>query len=243
MNDKLLVRRKVNIPNHQIGLLSFIHPNYDIVDNIDDYDNLYTLGIIYTGKFDDTIINKISKFTDNWIIVTPIGYDIDLATNEGLVKNLLPLHYIQLKKGDGKSSKNDSATPVYNEIDYDILIEKVKVCLIDNSSTIKKDYFMDQSVYNLFVAILCTPDILNQQFFTIVNKDNVSYITSSLLTFLYKVQNQSIKGASCGYSRLIVQSYRRYGKYIKQAMIKFIKSKSNKEISLHRLLMFLNRAK
>ena len=101
----------------------------------------------------------------------------------------------------------------------------------------------DMSVYNLYQSILGTPDVLNAVFFTTVNKNNVSLVTSSILTFLNRVQSQNTRGTSIYYSRLIIQSNLRYGKRIKQAICRFVKSKSNKEVSLYNLLVDLNRSK
>ena len=235
MNDKLLVRKVVNIPSQFVEFLCYLHPRYKIVNNLDDCDA--TNGIIYTGQYTPDIKEKINSVTQNWIIVNRQTYDVDLSTNEGLVKNLLPLHYAQIKK-DSK----DSSQYVYNSMGYGQLLEKVKVCLIDGSK-IEPEVVTDQSVYNLFAAIICTPDILNSQFFNTVSKSNVQIITSALLTFLNKVQIQNIRGASINYSRLIVQSNKLYGKHIKKGIFKFLKSKANPEVSLHHLLMFLNKAR
>jgi len=236
MNNNLLLRKRINFPKQYIEFLHFIHPQFEIVEDIDSYDNGISNGIIYTGNYSNDLIDKLNRFTDNWIIVNAHHFDEDLTTNDGLVKNLLPLHYIRAK------NLNKEGFSIYNNISYDLLLEKVKNCLISNTQLILDDS-SDVSVYSLFSSILGTQDILNNEFFNLVNKDNVSLVTSSVLTFLNKVQTQNIRGSSAHYANLIIQSNRRYGKRIKQAISKFIKSKSNKEVSLYNLLTDLNRVK
>ena len=57
-------------------------------------------------------------------------------------------------------------------MDYDLLLEKIKQCLISNHLCTDDNEVLS-SVYNLFVAILGTPDILNTVFFNTVNNRNV----------------------------------------------------------------------
>lgn len=238
MNDKLLLQKRINFPkdDKHIRFLNFLHPGFEIVTNIDEYENPYPTGIIYIGQYEDHLIDKLNAITNRWIVVNEHHSDLDLSTNDGLLKHLLPLHYVKLKN----SKTNEIG--VYHKMEYDTLLEKIKYCLINNTLQ-ADDYSADSSVYNLFAAILGTPDVLNREFFSIVSKKNVSLVTSSLLTFLNKVQAQNIKGASVHYARLITQSNQRYGKRIKQAICKFVKSKANKEVALHNLLSDLNRAR
>lgn len=236
MNNRLLLQKKINFNKDYIGFLNFIHPNFEIVDDLNKEYNPYSLGIIYTGQFESDTVDTLKSITPNWIIVNAHHFDIDLTTNEGLIKNLLPIHYIQMK-----NSKTDELS-VYNNMSYDVLLEKIKLCLVSNLPLTYNNE-EDQSVYNLYQAILGTPDVLNYTFFNLVNKNNVSIITSSLLTFLNKVQTQNIRNASVYYSRLITQSNKRYGKRIKQAVSSFVKSKANKEIALYQLVTDLNRSR
>lgn len=232
MNNNLLLRKRINFPKQNLEFLHFIHPQFEIVDDIDSYDNPFTSGIIYTGVYSDNLISKLNSITNKWIVVNAHHFDLDLSTNDGLIKNLLPLHYIKLK------NSKDTDSFVYN-ISYEALLDKIKISLINNSQ-LQVDESSDQSVYNLFVSILSTPDVLNNVYFNTVNKNNVSLIISSILTFLNRVQSQNIRGASVNYARLISQSNKRYGKKIKQAVSRFVKSKSNKEIALYNLLTDLN---
>lgn len=232
MNNNLLLRKRINFPKQNIEFLHFIHPRFEIVEDIDSYDNPFTNGIIYTGIYGNDLIGKLNSITNKWIIINAHHFDLDLSTNDGLVKNLLPLHYIKLK------NSKDACSFVYN-ISYEALLDKIKISLINNSQ-LQVDESSDQSVYNLFVSILSTPDVLNNVYFNTVNKNNVSLIISSILTFLNRVQSQNIKGASVNYARLISQSNKRYGKKIKQAISRFVRSKSNKEIALYNLLTDLN---
>lgn len=236
MNSRLLLQKRINFNKDNIGFLNFIHPNFEIVDDLNKDYNPYASGIIYTGQYESDTVDVLKSITPNWIIVNAHHFDLDLSTNEGLIKYLLPIHYVKMK-----NSKTNELS-VYNNMSYDSLLEKIKVCLISNLplTYINDD---DQSVYSLFQAILCTPDVLNNVFFNLVNKNNVSQITSSVLTFLNKVQSQNIRNASVYYSRLISQSYMRYGKRIKQAVGNFVKSKANKEIALYHLVTELNRSK
>ena len=246
MNDQLLLKKKVNIGD--ASFLQFIHPNFRIVKNLDEYDDPQSYGIIYTGGCGNDIVDRLNSITDKWIIVNDKQFDVDLTTREGLVKNLLPLHYIQLKneadkaRAKSKNGKTQQVKPLYEKMDYEVLLEKVKVCLIDNSN-LTEDKLTDQTVYNLFVSILSTPDILNRQFFTIVNNRNIALITSSVLTFLSRVQSQNIADRSVQYARLIMQSNKRYGRHIKKAISDFVKSKTNSIISLYHLLVSLNTAR
>ena len=233
MNSKLLIQKKINIQPQYIEFLNFIHPDYEIITDIDEYDNPFPIGIIYTGKYVDGITEKLNSITPNWIIVSNSHYECDLSTKQGLLKYLLPLYYYRLEK-----EKNH----VYDSVSYDTLIEKIKVSLITNSN-LRFDEEDSNSVYPLFAAILGTPNILNEVFFTTVCKENVGYITSSILTFLNNVITQNVRGMSPHYANLIIQSNRRYGKRIKSAISKFVKSSANKEMSLYKLLTDLNRAK
>lgn len=237
MNSKLLLRKKINFNRDHINFLNFLHPNFKLISDInDDYDP-YIRGIIYIGQFESDTVDKLNLITPNWIIVNAHHFDLDLTTNEGLIKNLLPIHYIQLKN----SKSNDLS--VYNNMNYDVLLERIKTCLICNLP-LSYDCSDDQSVYSLYQAILGTPDVLNSVFFNLVNKSNASVITSSVLTFLNRVQSQNIRGASVYYARLITQSNKRYGKRIKQSISRFIKSKvTNKEVALYNLVTDLNRSK
>jgi hypothetical protein len=245
MNDRLLLNRRINFNKDYIEFLHFIHPRFCIVSDISNYDNPFTEGIIYIGTYVDDIISKLNEITPNWIIVNSHHYDLDLSTNEGLVKNLLPLHYVHINTAvDKNSSSKNNIIPIYNNknISYAYLLEKIKICLVDNSP-LKDDDIVNSSVYGLFSSIVSTPDALSTEFFRIVNKKNVSQITSSILTFLNKVQSNNIRGEPVYYARLITQSNRRYGKHIQKAISEFVKSKTNKEISLYRLLMTLNKAR
>ena len=238
MNSNLLVRHCINFPAQYISFLNFIHPHFEIVSDIDLYDNPMPNGIIYTGQWTDDIKDKLNKITPNWIIVNAHHFDLDLSTNEGLVKNILPIHYVQIKN----KAVKDSSTPVYNIMEYWSLLDKVKLCLIDNSS-LQCDKFSEHSAYALYTAILGTPDVLNSVYFNMVDSRNVQRIASSILSFLIKVQSQQVNVSSVYYARLIAQSYRRYGKYIKQGISNFVKSKSVLEVSLYQLLAFLNKAR
>ena len=237
MNDKLLIRHFVNISQQHIGFLSYIHPNFDLVEDINSYDNPCPIGIIYIGQLVDDLTSKLDRITKNWIVVNNHKYDDDLTTNDGLLKALLPVYYASsmsnIKKGEA---------PAYKTMDYNSIIEKIKICLIDGSK-LKKEDCEDQSVYNLFASILCSYDVLNHVYFNMVTPNNIRFITSSVLSFLNKVQNQQISHLNPHYARLLLQSYRRYGKYIKQAVANFVKSDVRPEIALHKLLTFLNRAK
>lgn len=238
MNDKLLLQKRINFPKDEkhIRFLNFIHPGFEIVHNINEYDNPCPIGIIYVGQYEDSLIDRLNCITSNWIVVNEHHNDVDLSTNDGLIKNLLPIHYVQLK-----NSKTDDIS-VYYKMEYDTLLEKIKYCLINNSLQ-ANECSADTSVYSLFAAILGTPDVLNREFFNIVSRNSVSLVTSSLLTFLNKVQSHNIKGASVHYARLITQSNQRYGKRIKQAVCRFVKSKANKEVALYNLLSDLNKTR
>lgn len=233
MSNMLLLQKKVNLSKEHIYFLNFIHPNFEIIDDICNY-NPNSAGIIYIGQYENHIDSTLSNVTCNWIIVNAHHFDLDLTTNEGLIKNILPIHYSRLK-----SSKTNELV-VYNNMSYDTLLEKIKVCLITGTQL---SYYEEevQSAYSLYQAILSTSDILDYVYFNTVNKNNVQFITSSLLTFLNKVQSNNVRGASQYYSQLISQSNRRYGKKIKSAICSFIKSKASKEIALHQLVTNLNR--
>ena len=118
MNNRLLLQKKINFNKDYIGFLNFIHPNFEIVDDLNKEYNPYSLGIIYTGQFESDTVDTLKSITPNWIIVNAHHFDIDLTTNEGLIKNLLPIHYIQMK-----NSKTDELS-VYNNMSYDALLEK-----------------------------------------------------------------------------------------------------------------------
>ena len=226
MNEKLLLQKKINFPMQYINFLKFIHPYFSIISSFEEYDYGSSNGIIYIGKLSSTTVDELNSITNKWIIVNEKEFDYDLTTNDGLIKNLLPIYYSKLKQS------KESFSTIY---------EKIKICLINNTE-LTFDDVLDQSVFNLFVAILGTRDVLNFEFFNLVNDKNILLITSSVLTFLNKVQTQNIKSASIHYSRLIIQSYKRYGKRIKQAVYKFVKSKANRQIALYHLLIDLNRA-
>jgi hypothetical protein len=234
MNEKLLLQKKINFPMQYINFLKFIHPYFSIISSFEEYDYGSSNGIIYIGKLTSTTVDELNSITNKWIIVNEKEFDYDLTTNDGLIKNLLPIYYSKLKQS------KESFSTIYS-ISYEALIEKIKICLINNTE-LTFDDVLDQSVFNLFVAILGTRDVLNFEFFNLVNDKNILLITSSVLTFLNKVQTQNINGASIHYSRLIIQSYKRYGKRIKQAVYKFVKSKANRQIALYHLLIDLNRA-
>lgn len=239
MNSKLLLNHTVNIPSQHISFLKYIHPHFDVVDNLATYGNPRPEGIIYTGSINKDTKAKLQALTQQWIIVSSKEFDLDLTTNENLLKHLLPLHYIKLKKQHKK--KEDIA--VYNTISYEALLEQIKLCLVDSTRQIEAVNSTETSVYILFAAILSTPANLDQVYFNLVDSSNIAVVTSSILSFLVKVQSQNITGASANYSRLIIQSYKRYGKYIKPAITKFISSKANKEIALYNLLTYLNKAR
>lgn len=244
MNDRLLLRKRVNISSEYIYFLCFIHPHYSIIANdgvhvsdLDDYDNPDPSGIIYAGQYSDDITSKLDLITPNWIIVNQHNYDIDISTNEGLIKNILPIHYAHIK-----NSKNNELMSVYNNMSYDSLLNKVKISLISNSQ-LEAGESQECNALKLYESLLLSQSVLDYEYFNIVNKDNVSRVTSGLLTFLNKVQSNNSKSSSVYYSRLISQSNRKYGKKIKSAVNKFIESPvSNKELSLYNLLTSINKA-
>lgn len=241
MNDQLLVRRTVNISKSYIHFLHYIHPHFDIVSDINSYDKPFPDGIIYVGQCSDNIKDKLSNITKNWIIIDQNKFDIDLTTNESLIKNLLPLHYIKIK--NEKNRLKSDPFSVYNRMSYGCLLEKIKICLIDNSPLIAEDD-SEQSFYDLYKVIMGTTSQLDQIFFSTVTSQNVSTATSCILRFLTRVQSLDVSGIkSIWYARLVEQSNRRYGKYIKQAIVQFVKSKANKEVSLYNLLTTLNKAR
>lgn len=236
MNNNLLLQKSINFPKQYINFLNFIHPHFEIIDSIDNYDNPKPYGIIYTGTYTDDIKDQLNKITKNWIIVNSCHYDVDLTTNDELIKNLLPLLYVQLKSLD-----KNFIDKLYS-IAYESLLEKIKYSLIYNT---KLNFDAnDKSVYILFNAIIATPDVLNNVYFNTVNKDNVLQVASSVLTFLSKVQQNNIKGTSVHYARLITQSNKRYSKKIKSAIARYVKSNiSNKELALYQLLVDLNKTR
>lgn len=236
MNDKLLLQKRVSIPQQYINFLNFIHPDFEFVENLDNYDNPNPRGIIYVGSYSDKVIEKLNTITKKWIIVNNNHFDYDLTTSDGLLKHILPIHYTKLK-----NSKNNELS-VYIKMNYGTLLDKIKQCLIANID-LSADDEITQSVYSLYTAILGTTDVLNYTYFNTVTKENVSRITSAVLTFLVKVQTKNIKSEQVYYSRLIMQSHKRYGKYIKSAINQFVKSKANRMVALHQLLLTLNKAR
>lgn len=234
MNDKLLLKKSVNISN--IEFLQFLHPNFDLVKDINEYDNPFPNGIIYIGPSINNLHDKLNSFTSNWIIVNNHIFDVDLSTNDGLLKNILPLQYAKINK----LSKDNN--PAYKRIAYDVLIEKIKICLIDGSQlTFCEDE--RQSMFNLFKAILLPPSNFESVFFTTVNKDNINIATSSILTYLNNVQYKILPKDNIYYANLILESNRRYGKHIKSGIRKYVTSKANSEIALFQLLSYLNRTR
>lgn len=234
MNDKLLLRKRVNISN--IEFLQFLHPNFDFVKDLDEYDNPFPDGIIYIGNSINNLTDRLNTITSNWIIVNNHIYDIDLSTNEGLLKYLLPLQYNKLNK----PSKDNNY--MYKHISYDALLDKIKKCLIDGSQ-LSFDDDTQQSMYNLFKSILLPVNDFASVYFNIITKENINLATSSILSFLNKVQYKILPKDNIYYANLILESNRRYGKHIKTGICNFIKSKTNKEIALFQLLSYLNRVR
>lgn len=233
MNSQLLLKHKVNLSKQYISLLNFIHPDFCTISNIDQY-NSNMAGIIYNGEFYIGLTQKLNELTNNWIILSSKTYDTDLTTNEGLVKYLMPISYAKLK-----NVYDDNRKHVYNNISYDTLLEKIKFCLINNTPLTFNQ--TENNVYNLFCAILSSYDILTNQYFSMVDESNIDYITLSILTFLSKVQINSVNGLSNGYASLIKRSNMKYGKYIRFGIATFVKSKANKIIALYNLLTYLNK--
>lgn len=237
MNQKLLLKKKVNISAEHIKFMSFIHPEFEYISDLECYENPMPNGIIYIGEYYDDLPKKLNSITDKWIIINRHSFDVDISTNEGLVKNLLPINYSLLNK-----SSSAESLAILKGMNYEALLEKVKECLISNSFLTLEDK-SSNSVYDLYLSILSTPDCLNSQFFYLVNKQNVKAITSSVLTFLNLVNDNNARNKKPGYATLIMQSHLKYGKYIKPAICRFIRSRANKEISLYKLLADLNKAR
>lgn len=233
MNDRLLLHKSVNIQGDYVKFISFIHPHFEYVEDLSSYDNPRTNGIVFIGNSSDESRKTLNSITSNWIIVDSHHFDVDLTTNEGLLKNLLPVQYIKIK--------NDDKLKLIQLVRYDQFLDLIKISLISNEP-IKLDLLEDQSVYLLYNSILGTRDVLNNVFFTTVNKSNALSISSSILTFLIKVQTNNVRGASPHYANLIMQSNKRYGKKIKQAICRFVKSRLNREAALYNLLTDLNKA-
>ena len=233
MNDRLLLHKSVNIQVDYVKFISFIHPHFEYVEDLRSYDNPRTNVIVFIGKSSDESRKILNSITSNWIIVDSHHFDVDLTTNEGLLKNLLPVQYIKIK--------NDDKLKLIQLVRYDQFLDLIKISLISNEP-IKFDLLEDQSVYLLYNSILGTRDVLNNVFFTTVNKSNALSISSSILTFLIKVQTNNVRGASPHYANLIMQSNKRYGKKIKQAICRFVKSRLNREAALYNLLTDLNKA-
>jgi hypothetical protein len=239
MNNKLLVQRSINFSTDYIEFLHFLHPNFEIINDLSSYDNPYPNGIIYRGQWYDKIVSDLNRITPNWIIVNAHHFDLDLTTNEGLFKNLLPLHYAKIR-----SSLSKDESPVYDNMSYDLLLEKIKACLICNNFSILEDDSTNSSVYSLYKSILATSDVLSSVYFNTITRENISRVTSAVLSFLSKVQTNNVRyEKNVYYARLISQSNKRYGKRIQKAICRFIKSKAAKEVSLYNLLLELNRAK
>lgn len=237
MNDKLLLRHKVNISSNNIYFLNFIHPHYEIIDNLDDYENPKVLGIIYTGKVSENTVSHLNSLTKNWIIINEKDFDVDLTSNEGLVKSLLPVYYNKIKTCTPKNE-----IPVYNRISYESLIEQIK-CMLISGEPIKEESRSNSSVYTLFESILSTPLNLSRVYFSIVNDKNINILVSAIFTFLSKVQTKSVYRENANYARLIEMSNKRYGKYIKSGILKYAVSKCKKELALYNLLTYLNQAR
>ena len=233
MNSQLLLKHKVNLLGQYRTLLNFIHPDFYTINSLEQY-NCNMPGIIYTGDFYIKLISELNALTNNWIILSNKTYDTDLTTNEGLVKYLMPVCYAKLKNVYDNNHKH-----VYNNISYDLLLEKIKLCLINNTELTFDS--LDNSVYDLFCMILSSYENLSSQYFITLNDSNIDYITSSVLTFLSRVQTNSTVGLSNSYASLIKRSNMKYGKYIKQGISNFVKSKANKKIALYNLLIYLNK--
>ena len=237
MCSRLFIGHVVNIKSMYVNFLQYIHPHSEILSSLSGYDRPDSNGIIYTGNYSDDIKEQLSRITSDWIIVNAHHYDIDLTTNEGLYKNTLPLHFLQ----DTKKIKKEEV-PAYKRVDYETLIDYIKLSLVCNTS-LNIDDTANNSLYRLFVAILGVPDMLSITYFKILSGVNINVITSSVLTFLTRVNEQQYLGVSTSYARLISQSHQRYGKRIKSGILNYIKSKAKPEISLYQLLLYLNGAK
>lgn len=252
MNCNFLIKKRVKFPIENIEFLNFIFPHFDIIgkqldklsgfinrsSSLEDYHNHNCDGIIiFTDSIESDFMDQLNVLTDKWIIISDVKCDIDLSTNESMLKHFMPFHYLKLNK-----MSKDGEVNVYNTVTYSELLEKIKVCLIENKSIAFSTRNDCDNMSQLFASILQQSDRFNSIYFSTVNSNNVAYVTSSVLTFLGKVQSNSTKGESAGYSQLITLSHSRYGKHIKNAVKNFVVSKANAEISLYNLLSYLNKA-
>lgn len=234
MNNKLLLNKTVSI--NDIQFLQFLHHDFDVVSDIYEYDNPCPAGIIYVGKTVEDLQSKLESITHSWIIVNNHKFDVDLTTNDGIIKNILPLQYIKLA-----SRLKDKHSSVDKIMSYDECLDKVKICLI-NCAPFTVDEDNKTSVYELFRSILFPQTTFEKVYFETVTRENVNLIASSMLSILCRVQSKSVPRDKPHYARLITESNTRYGKYIKQAIYKYATSRAKKEVALFQLLSFLNKA-
>ena len=86
MNDKLLLRQKVNILTPHVEFLQFIHPHFKCVDDMDKFDDIYVDGS-RIGDVGNMVIKDRKLMSSNGILV--IIANIDLANRKLLAKPMI----------------------------------------------------------------------------------------------------------------------------------------------------------
>lgn len=224
--------RKIDIVNHSVkpegsDLLQFFYPNYKIVkDNIMIIDG----PVIYTGLTD--YLNRVKEFGYPVISVTTLG-EFNLTDNRTLV---------DMTFSKWKQEVPERLKKYIDDIDYDELLQAVKIHWVTGKWTIRK---YNKSGAFLKIAESFTTDthtILTTYMKLLENKYNTgAYMEKSMLSFLDKIASGSTDN-TYWYNKILRQYKRGKKHLLKQAIDKYLRVNIwNKDLKVFNLLQDLNR--
>jgi hypothetical protein len=218
-----LLKKKISISDP--SFLQFLYPSFqfitDLKQNID-----FELGVIYKGTISDSVISKLNLITKGkYILLTDIG-EINLHTPSDYIKTLFPA--LEKKAEQYNNYELDQFIPILKQ--YYILQKKPPL--------LKEE---EAGIYSLFKSLVGSKDLMQKEYFSLLETTSIKRITSSLFTFLLKVKEQNYTGCSDSYKKLINQAYNKFGTKIKAAIMQYIESDQKPEVGIWFLLDTLNR--
>lgn len=213
-----LLKKKIKIEDPY--LLLFFYPSFhfitDLKQNID-----YSDGVIYKGTITDSIVTKLNLLTSGKYILISDFADIVLEKPSKFIEVFYPVLENNKEKYDNYPL--DQFIPILKQ--YYLLQKRIPLLKEEESS-----------IFRLFKSLLGSKSLLQKEYFNLLESVPVNTLSSSILTFLIKVKEQSYNNCSSSYKKVIYSANLKFGGKIKQSIIEYIESDQKPEIALWSLL-------
>ena len=214
----ILLKKKVSI--YDPFLLLFFYPSYTLVSDINSCID-YSKGVVYTGNVNDNILKRLELLTmGNYILLSEFP-EISLQKPSDFISTFFP--HIKQKK---------DAYDVYSMDEFIPLLKKYFIL----KKTPPLPESEDISIFQLYKSMLSSKTVFEKEYISLLDKMSANVISSSLLTFLLKVETQNYTNCSPSYKKLINSAYLKFGNKITSCVREFLESSQKTEISTFMLI-------